>query len=214
VRARHGFTLFEVMAAVIVLGVIYSLLASTAVQGLRAEGTSRRRLEASLLVDQYLSDIEAVIAVGATPEMGSMEEEVGDFLIAVDVTPFDLVPYLGEEATESEPVGDSLFSLPASGDQSFLRTVEVVVSWLEGLDEYSVRRTTFAYDIAAAAPYFAAEVQEGGGELEGGEDGSGQDEDGRTGTPDSGENPIRRGGSRGGSDAAIEQMLQQLRNAK
>jgi hypothetical protein len=88
-----------------------------------------------------------------------------------------------------------------------------VVSWLEGLDEYSVRRTTFAYDIAAAAPYFAAEVQEGGGEQEDGEDASDRNEDGQTGGFDGRENPIRRGGSRGGSDAAIEQMLEQLRNA-
>ncbi len=56
-RAERGLTLLEVLAAVAVLGLLYTVLASAAVQGLRSEGESRRRLEASLLMDEQLVQI-------------------------------------------------------------------------------------------------------------------------------------------------------------
>jgi len=211
VGTRRGFTLFEVMAAVIVLGLLYTLLASTAVQGLRAEGTSRRRLEASLLADEYLSNLEGIIAVGGTPEIGSAQEEAGDYLISVNVTPFDPTPLLGAEYVAPEPGEASLLATTDVGDQGFLRTVEVAVSWIEGIDEYSVRRTTFAYDIAAAEPFFQVEGPEGGGEP-GGDGGT----DATAGTGSQSGRGSTRDSDRGGtpSDAAIEQMLEQLRNAR
>ena len=64
---QRGFTLLEVLAAVAILGILYVVLADVAMQGLLSEGRSRRRLEASLLADQALSDIEIEMASGGPP---------------------------------------------------------------------------------------------------------------------------------------------------
>lgn len=161
-RARTGFTLFEVLAAVLVLGLIYTWLASINIEGLRAEGTSRRRLEASLLADAALATVEEAIALGTTPPLGATEETQGDYQVSVSAAPIDITPWLGEDALPPEGVSQSLLTLPTSGDEAFLRRIDVAVRWIEGVDEYEVHRTTFAYDTSALASLFPAE-----GETEG-----------------------------------------------
>lgn len=168
-RAARGFTLFEVMAAVLVLGILYTVLASSAIQGLRAEGESRRRLEASLIADEYLAQIEAGIASGVFPELGTATEDVeGGYQVAIEVVPFDPTPYLGEAFKEELPEpGDptpSLLAPPARPDQSLLRSVVVAVRWQEAEGEHEAHRTTLAYDAATVARLFpdAAEGAEGG----------------------------------------------------
>jgi prepilin-type N-terminal cleavage/methylation domain-containing protein len=162
-RRARGFTLFEVMAAVLVLGILYTVLATSAIQGLHSEGVSRRRLEASLVADDYLAQIEAGIAAGTFPELGAAEEEVeGGYQVVVEVVPFDPSPYLGEKFLESLPQqGDptpTLLAPPARPDQSLLRSVSVVVRWQEAEGEYEARRTTLAYDTAAVASMFPDEA--------------------------------------------------------
>jgi prepilin-type N-terminal cleavage/methylation domain-containing protein len=163
-RPSRGFTLFEVMAAVLVLGVLYTVLASTAIHGLRAEGESKRRLEASLLADAYLAEIEAGIAAGVFPELGASEEEVEGYQISIEVVPFDVSPYLGEEFAEQLPQpGDptpSLLAPPSRPDESFLRSVAVSVRWLEAEGEHEARRSTLAYDPATVASLFPAAEEE------------------------------------------------------
>jgi prepilin-type N-terminal cleavage/methylation domain-containing protein len=53
--AQNGFTLLEVLAAVAILSIWFIVIAGTSVQGLRAEGESRRRLEAGQMADRILS---------------------------------------------------------------------------------------------------------------------------------------------------------------
>ena len=55
-RRLQAFTMLEVLAAVSVLAIVYLVLANVAIEGLRAEGESMRRLEASLIADELLSD--------------------------------------------------------------------------------------------------------------------------------------------------------------
>jgi prepilin-type N-terminal cleavage/methylation domain-containing protein len=210
-RARRGFTLFEVMAAVIVLGLLYSLLASSAIGGLRAEGTSRRRLEASLLADQTLYELEGQILLGSLPEIGSSEEELDEYFVTVNVQPFDPTPFLPQETEERDEPTRSLLDPPANADESLLRILEVVVSWSEGLDEYRVVRTTFAYDVAAVAPLLGSLDTSGGGGS--GPDGAdGADEAGRGSGGSTGQG---RGSQPGGStmDERVRKMLEDLRGA-
>lgn len=157
----RGFTLFEVLAAVLVLALVYTWLASMNIEGLRSEGTSRRRLEASLIADAALATIEEGIALGAPPVIGSTEEELGDFRVTVAAAPLDILPFLGEDALPPEGVTESLLTLPNSGDAPFLSRVDVAVRWIEGLDEFEVHRTTFAYDAQALEGLFPTEEQEG-----------------------------------------------------
>jgi prepilin-type N-terminal cleavage/methylation domain-containing protein len=144
-RSR-GFTLLEVMAAVAILGIVFSVLAETAIQGLRAEGRSVRRLEASLLADQRLIDLEIELDAGAPPPEGRQESEEDDFTVVVEVRPFQLPPPPNPEAAVhlavDEPISEGLQSL---------REILITVSWLEGQSEMSVSRTTYGYDAAAFA---------------------------------------------------------------
>ena len=141
-----GFTLLEVMAAVAILGIVFSVLAETAIQGLRAEGRSVRRLEASLLADRRLIDLEIELDAGAPPPEGRQESEEDDFFVVVEVRPFQLPQPPNPEAAII-PGGDELIS---EGLQS-LREILITVSWLEGQSEMSVSRTTYGYDAAAFA---------------------------------------------------------------
>jgi prepilin-type N-terminal cleavage/methylation domain-containing protein len=155
-RSARGFTLFEVMAAVLVLGLMYTILAQSAIEGVRSEGVSRRRMEASLLADERLSDIETAIQSGIAPEVGESEEEVDDFVVRLDVVPFDATAYLGEEVEIAEGAKSLLDPSGAA-----LRLVDLRVSWLEVDREFEVRRTTFAYDNQLVAELSGASPAEG-----------------------------------------------------
>jgi prepilin-type N-terminal cleavage/methylation domain-containing protein len=91
---ERGFTLLEVMAAVLVLGILYSVLANAAIRGLRSEGESKRRIEASLLADRALSDLEIQLSLGQIPEKGATEETFDPYVVSTTVVPFDPTPML------------------------------------------------------------------------------------------------------------------------
>ncbi len=167
--ATRGFTLFEVMAAVLVLGVLYSVLATSAIHGLRSEGESKRRLEGSLLADEHLMELEGGLAAGVFPEIGSVESEAGGFRIAVDVAPFDVTPFLesGGDEEDEGPAEDSLLTMSDRPEESLVRLVTVAVRWDEAEGEHEVLRTTLVYDQATVAGLFGEEgASDGGGDVD------------------------------------------------
>lgn len=167
-----GFTLFEVMAAVLVLGVLYTVLAGSHMQGLRSEGESRRRLEASLLVDELMMELEAAIAAGESPPIGTSESEIDEYRVVTEVTPFDPGAFLGVvggedgEGVAPEQLGSTLLLPPEDPEESVLRIVNVAVRWMEAEGEHEVRRTTLTYDAAAVAGLFPEPGGEGDGEID------------------------------------------------
>ena len=72
-RAELALTLLEVMAAVALLVIVYTFLAKAATQGVRSEADSRRRMEASLLADATLAEIETRLALGETLQLERTE---------------------------------------------------------------------------------------------------------------------------------------------
>lgn len=171
-KRSAGFTLLEVLAAVAVLGLVYSVLATAAIQGLRAEGDAGRRLRASLLADQRITDIEAQVALGQSPEIGETESEEDEFVVRTVVEPLDLDigdtkaskrakdrlervvgarPKAGKDETGKGDAGTLLHPAGAS-KQPLLRRIDLRVTWAEGEAEQSVRRTSFGLDMVAAAP--------------------------------------------------------------
>lgn len=169
-KRRSGFTLFEILGAVTILAVVYSWLATSAMQGMRSEGLSKRRLEASLLIDQELMEIETAIATGTTPEVGRTERELdGEYRLVTEVTPFDPTPYLGEDFPP-EGATTTLLLPPERAEDAFLRLVDLTVSWDDGADEREVRRTTLAYDLETVAELFPDTAAEEGEEEEDGAD--------------------------------------------
>lgn len=158
-RSAPGFTLLEVLAAVAILGLWYVVLASLAIQGLRAEGESARRLRASLLVDEIVADFETQLASGSAPALGSDEMERDGYQVRIEITPFELPSWLQDPGGTNAPaatggrrgIASSLLRGHA-GNPSPLRTIRVEVAWREGFEERHVRRTTFGFDLQAAGP--------------------------------------------------------------
>jgi prepilin-type N-terminal cleavage/methylation domain-containing protein len=177
-RSSDGaFTLLEVLAAVALLAIAYTALGSSGIQGLQHEGEARRRLQASLLADSAIVEIESAAEVGAAPEIGDDESEQDGFRVAVRVEPFSLeVPEdqsgaggnrigrarsrLGGDAGAPEPLpGPSLLGAAGSGPGAApppLRRIVVRVAWDEGYGERSTVRTTYALDGEAASETLAA----------------------------------------------------------
>jgi hypothetical protein len=202
-REAAGLTLLEVLGAVALLGILYTVLSGKAIEGLRSEGESRRRLEASLLADDRLSAIELALASGVVPELGSSEEEVdGGFAVATDVRALTLTLPEPEEREGSSLAArraarrgqdaPSIFA-PSRGGPAAppLRSVEVVVRWTEGIYEREVRRATYALDTAAIEPLFASLA-----EFPGNRPGPGEGEDAEAGTAAGRERAAGRGRER------------------
>jgi len=145
---ERGFTLIEVLAAIAILALLYTLLTESAIQGLRSEKASLRRLQASLVADRWLAELEMQLNVGGVPPLGEEEEEDGDFLVRTAVEPFDLIlPELGTEAPAER--GKPVLSGFTTDRSSPLRVVRVSVAWEEAGIERQVSRTTFGLDISA-----------------------------------------------------------------
>ena len=147
-RADAGLTLLEVLGAVALLGIVYTVLAGSAIQALRSEGESRRRLEASLLIDERLAQLELEMAQGVVPSLGRREEPDEPYSLVLEVTPLEL-PEIAE-LFPVEPGQPSLLAPPSIGSEPSLRRIDLQLLWVEGSGERSVRRTTFAFDVAAA----------------------------------------------------------------
>jgi hypothetical protein len=170
---ERGFSLLEVMAAVSLLIVIFIPLVRAAIDGLRSEGESRRRMEASLLADNTLADLESDMVLGIVPPIGEESWEVMEFRGTTTVTSF--LPPVATAGSDTESAegqrnlgdpnppagnsgaGQSIFPPPNSNQESPLRKIEIRVSWPgtgdpEFADEESdprnqVVRTTFAFDL-------------------------------------------------------------------
>ena len=160
-RTRSAFTLLEVLAAVAVIGIVFTTLARAGILGLRAEGRAERRLAASLLADRILADLEAGLAAGIAPAVGFDEREEEDFRIEVEVAPLDLalpavegpdVPAIFEDS----PGSPTLLTSPDPRTATPLRRVEIRVAWQAGAAEESVVRQTFAFDGASVSALLAS----------------------------------------------------------
>lgn len=162
-----GFTLLEVLAAVAVLGLVYSVLATAAIEGLRAEGDAGRRIRASLLADRRITDIEAQVAMGQTPDPGKTEDEEEEFVVRTEVSPIDpgipdtkasrrakdrLERAIGARPKGGKTEAGTLLHPAGASNQPLLRRIDLAVVWTEGDSERSVRRTTYGIDMVAAAP--------------------------------------------------------------
>lgn len=158
-RPARGFTLLEVLAAVAILAVWFILIAGTAMQGLRAEGISRRRLEAAMIADQAMAELQAASVDGIAPPLTDELTEQDDYTISVVVSavadptgraPAPVTPDPTLQEGESPALLDLLAAeMPAR--LADLRRLDVRVAWLEGGLEMAVERTSFAFDVTNAA---------------------------------------------------------------
>lgn len=152
---RSGFTLLEVLGAVAILGISYIMLATASIQGLQAIGQSQRRIEASLLADETLIELEVAAETGQLLEPRVDSWESGPFEVNLEVLDLSLIhegkidsdggegllEYLGKEANGAfAPYRETNLLL------GYLRQVHISVRWFEAADEIEVARTAFIYD--------------------------------------------------------------------
>jgi len=163
---ERGFTLLEVLVAVALLGLVVSVLAGSAIEGMSYEGDAARRTRASLLADRALWQVEAALKLGAPPQPSHEESQEGEeFRISVDVQPLDLSQAgLGALLAPAPDAAGGTTPEPApdAGTAAALMPlfqVFVRVSWIEGLRELEVTRSTFAFDGSAAAQALGASEQ-------------------------------------------------------
>ncbi len=157
----RGFTLLEVLAAVAILAIWFLVIAGTAIQGVRAEGLSRRRLEAALIADRKLSEIEASALGGSIPPNGTDESEEEYFDVIVVIAPFilDDAPPASNSNSSDPPNLEALLAQDLAQRSQDLRRVDVQISWEEAGQEQSVERTSFIFDLeSAVAAYDAAGI--------------------------------------------------------
>lgn len=140
-RRTRAFTLLEVLAAVAILGILYTVFATFAIQGLRYEGENERRIRASLLADQVLADVELGMEDGEFPSEAGDESEEGEFLVRVELLPLTGLEGAGPDEGLAELLASDLSNLATD-----LHTVHVRVSWIEGAVEEEVTRYTYAWD--------------------------------------------------------------------
>jgi prepilin-type N-terminal cleavage/methylation domain-containing protein len=161
--SHDGFTLLEVLAAVMILTIWYLPIASAAIQGLRAEGENLRQLEAGMIADRQLAKIEARVLLGDVPAVGAMTDGEGIFTVLIEVGPFsgageaESAPPLGQTQDQriQRPRMQQLIEASAPDLGKHLRQIDVVVQWQEGPGEESVKRTTFAFDLVQARELYA-----------------------------------------------------------
>jgi type II secretory pathway pseudopilin PulG len=139
-RRDGAFTLLEVLAAVAILGIWFSVLASVAIQGQRSEGETERKIRASLIADRALMDVELGFAQGEFPGDTMEEFEEDGFVVQVEsLSLTDLVIEIEEGLID-------LLETELTGIAPDLRGVQVTVRWTEGHAEKQVTRITYAYD--------------------------------------------------------------------
>lgn len=134
------------MAAVAILGIVYAYLAQAASQGILTVGDSRWRLEASLLADEAMAQLQQQMQAGAPLPVGPEEEtEAGEFIVSRKVGYFNLP----EETFPLPEAGPSLLH-PGGTNFGILRVVIIRVKWFDGIEDRVLRRITFAYDAGRA----------------------------------------------------------------
>jgi hypothetical protein len=177
-RGEVGLTLLEVLAAAMIFSMVMTVLVGTSSTAVHNMGMSARRLEANLVADELLADLEIQMKQGFAPEIDEGEFEREQYSIRMRRT--DLVPDAG--AGPAGALGDlgdaglgisSMLGSELPEVAQYLKQYDIEVSWIEQDGPQSVTRTTFAFDWQTAALEHSdlfAHAGSTGGNVGGGDD--------------------------------------------
>ena len=192
-RSRTAFTLIEVMAAVLILGLFVAVLSEMLVRARRFEGDTRQLAEAAAVADREIARIEETLLRGAAPALGKLESGDPPWRVTSVVSAFDAALLgggaLGPEAnaTRGADGGDaargSWLASPQAQQNPPLLEIEVRVSWegapadLETGEPLAISRRTFALNPAAleSLPRESSEADDGGDLADEEDDGAGDE---------------------------------------
>jgi len=152
---RAGFTLLEVLGALLIFFVVMTVLVGTSSEAMSRIRDVTTRLEASELADQELARLEVALAQKLEPPE-DREEEFEEFRVLVSSSP--ALEDLGGGAAPGEGSGDPLALLTgggalgpaiatqAPGIEAFLLRYDIRVEWGDEFQTYVVARTTYGFD--------------------------------------------------------------------
>jgi len=161
-----GLSLLEVLAAVMIFAMVMTVLIGTSSSAVHRVGISARQLEADLVADSLLADLEIEIKQGFAPEIEENEFTSEQYLIRMTMTEL-----LSDDPGLGSPGGAVGAAANASGDiisllnsalpevAGHLRQYDIEVSWIEQNGPRSVTRTTFAFDWQAAQVELASLIE-------------------------------------------------------
>lgn len=149
-----GLTLLEVLAAAMIFAMVMTVLIGTSTTAVHRVGVSARRLEANLVADGILSNLEIQMKQRSAPEVDDDESILDPYTIRV--VRRDL--FQDPEAAPSDAAGFEVASMLGAElpeVAKHMKQYDIEVSWFEQSGTQSVTRTTFAYDWPSAAIEYA-----------------------------------------------------------
>jgi len=156
--ARRGFTLIEVLGATAVLAVVIVVLGPIVVESNQREGLARRKAAAALLADRLVAEAEEAAASGAVPQLTKRELTEDELTATIEATAFDpaTVELAGAAPAAEKPaapardaVATGWLDSPTAAETPPVVQLDVRVTWVEGVNENEVRRTSFFLNPAA-----------------------------------------------------------------
>ncbi len=156
-----GFTLLEVMGAVMILAFFVISLSGSNVAGIRLETEAQRRTEAAELANTTIAQLELEISQqSASLETDFIAEEAGSFTIESEI--FEYLVELPTLDTD-DPEEDSAAAYNSGMEErNPIRMIQVRVFWEDRGRAMMVQRTTFAVDQGSMG-VMGGDALEGGG---------------------------------------------------
>jgi Tfp pilus assembly protein PilV len=149
-RGERGLTLLEVLAAAMIFAMVMTVLISTSSTAVHNVGVSARRLEANLVADELLADLEIQMKQGIAPVIEENETTRDQYAIRVFRT--EIV----QDQAAADSGGTQLSVASMLGAElpevaKHLKQYDIEVSWFEQNGPQRVTRTSFAFDWQTAA---------------------------------------------------------------
>jgi hypothetical protein len=151
-----GLTLLEVLAAAMIFAMVMTVLIGTSSTAVHNVGMSARRLEANLVADSLLADLEIQMKEGLAPEIEEDEFEHEHYSVRMLRTDFVSDEGANPAGTLADP-GDAQIRIATMLGPGLpevakhLKQYDIEVGWIEQDGPQRVVRTTFAFDWQMAA---------------------------------------------------------------
>ncbi len=184
-RGERGLTLLEVLAATAIFSMVMTVLIGTSSTAVHRSGLAARRLEANLLADTVVADLEIEMRKKIAPVVEKTEwtTEDEEYVIRVQNRTIQEALAAPVETVADEAEGAEAPALPGPGATQIgggagigtllagelpevakhLRQYDIEIVWVGADGPESVTRTTFAFDWQAAQIEYAALFEAAGG---------------------------------------------------
>jgi hypothetical protein len=179
-HGEAGLTLLEVLAAAMIFAMVMTVLIGTSSTAVHNVGMSARRLEANLVADSLLADLEIQMKEGLAPEIEEGEFEHEHFSVRMLKTDFVSDEGTNPAGTLADP-GDAQIRISSMLGPGLpevakhMKQYDIEVGWIEQDGPQSVNRTTFAFDWQMAAIEYSDLFALAGSKIGNGIQGDGED---------------------------------------